>query len=271
MTNYCILPRAILRITGDNAAKFLQALITNDIYSNTTIYAMMLSATGRYALDFFITNVSNGYILETDITTLSALILRLRLYRMRSKVEIEDITDKYQVIYSREKIDIDSLCTYQDPRFNKMGFRAVTLKEYSKNSISTDLYTEDKYLYAIPDGNTDLIPDKSMPQEYGMDHLNAISYSKGCYLGQEVICRTKTQGVIRKQIFKITSDVSLQSIEHGTPILADKDKIGILCSSHNNCGISLIRTEDYVTKKQMHLTIAGIPITLHVPEWVNNI
>lgn len=289
---YQILNRAVVKITGEDAATFLQALVTNDIYSASTVYAMMLSASGRYVFDFFITNLGSGYILETDISNLEPLIAKLRVYRMRSKVVIEDITNDYFVSYTRTNIEIPgTLVSYKDPRFSKMGFRHVVFTNSDFNlphchpradgdpelkldsclhGNDNDSYNQDKYLYSIPDGNIDLVPDKSMPQEYGMDYLNAISYTKGCYVGQEVICRTKTQGVIRKQVFSVTADASLEGLEHGTPIVSGSDKIGILCSSYHNCGISLIRTEDYLARKQMRLTLASIPITLTLPEWISS-
>jgi folate-binding protein YgfZ len=269
MTQYQILKRAVLKVTGEDAPAFLQAIITNDIHLSRTVYAMMLSPSGRYLFDFFITNMGSGYILETDISNRDPLTRKLQLYRMRSRVVIEDITNDYFVIYARDNIEIPgTLISYKDPRFSKMGFRYIA---YISHHVTTDdLYNQDKYQHSIPDGNIDLLSDKSMPQEYGMDYLNAISYTKGCYLGQEVICRTKTQGVVRKQIFNVTADTSIEGLEHGTPILAGGDKIGTLCSSYHNCGISLIRTEDYVTRKQMRLTLESIPITLNIPEWISS-
>ncbi len=267
MMHYQVLNRAILKITGDDAAKFLQGIITNDIYSQGAIYAMMLGANGRYLFDFFITNLDGGYFLEADIVNLEELISKLKLYIIRSKVKIEDVTSKYQIVYSKTSLEgAYILRSYQDPRFRRMGFRAIVS---GQSLVSTsNIYFEDKYLYAIPDGNIDLIHNKSMPQEYGADHLNAINYSKGCYLGQEVICRTKTQGVVRKNIFKITANQDLSHIPQGTPLLAADHKIGLLCSAYHNFAISLLRIEDYELYKQMHLTLSGIAITLEVPEWM---
>ncbi|MGV2432252.1 MAG UNVERIFIED_CONTAM: hypothetical protein LVQ98_02480 [Rickettsiaceae bacterium] len=72
-----------------------------------------------------------------------------------------------------------------------------------------------------------------MPPEYGAEELNAISYSKGCYVGQEVISRTKYQGEVRKKIYKISSTESLENIEYGTEIISKAKKIGILLSANN--------------------------------------
>ena len=66
----------------------------------------------------------------------------------------------------------------------------------------SDLYLEAKYEFGMIDGDTDLKYEKSIPIDFAANELNAISYTKGCYVGQEVISRAKYQGVIRKKIYQ---------------------------------------------------------------------
>jgi folate-binding protein YgfZ len=259
------LNRGIIKISGNDASSFLQALITNDIYGSATIYAMMLSPQGRYLFDFFITNTGNLYWLETDLSSLSDLIAKLKLYRLRSNVVIEDVSDAYSIVYSHELLPRDKVCEYQDPRFEGMGMR--TIVSGGSELATTDLYLRDKYAYAIPDGEFDLIRDKSMPQEYGMDMLKCIDYTKGCYVGQEMISRTKYQGVIRKQIFKIVAESDLSGFEQGSQVTASGTKIGVLCSSYLNEGIGLIRLEDYNTNLGAQFYINGLEVRLEIPAW----
>jgi len=258
------LSRGILKITGDAAGKFLQSIITNDITTDGAIYAMMLSPQGRYLFDFFIVNLDGAYILDTDLYSLDALVTKLKLYKLRSNVVIENISNDYSVVYSRKPLFLSKMCEYKDPRFEKMGLR--TIVKAVGNLGHTDIYLQDKYQYAIPDGEIDLIRDKSMPLEYGMDLLHSIDYNKGCYVGQEVISRTKYQGVIRKQIFKIIAQEEL-SASQGLEIMASNKKIGTVCSCYKNQGIGLIRTEDYETSGDEDVTIGDISVRLELPEW----
>ncbi len=213
--------RSLIKITGVDAAKFLQNLVTNDVCSeNKVIYAMMLSPQGRFLFDMFIIKTDDSFLLDVFDGTKELLMKKLGMYKINLKVTIDGLCEE----------DI----SYKDPRSELLGHGSS--------------YLEDKYEYAIPDGGIDLLYDKAMPQEYGAEELNAISYTKGCYIGQEVISRTKYQGEVRKKIYKITSDSDLSDIPHGTEITSDAKKIGIFCSGHKTNGIALIREELYSQK-----------------------
>ncbi|MCC8406722.1 MAG: folate-binding protein YgfZ [Rickettsia endosymbiont of Sceptobius lativentris] len=328
--------REIIKIIGLDSIKFLQNLITNDICKSivnsvglgyktrgakpiiigeTTsnevgesksidynyCYTYLLNNQGRYLFDFFVYvhNLEEIY-LDIDKSNKAALIEHLNFYKFRSKIQIIDCSDEYKVIYSPQKLDIDTLVTSRDPRYSMLGFRSimssrglttgsrntgkqdwtpwsshgVTERESPSSTISlcgsenpASLYLEDKYNFAIIDGVEDLITDKSIPNMYGAEELNAISFNKGCYVGQEVISRAKYQGVIRRKIYKITADEYLSSLVKDEEILADDDKIGVICSSYRNKAIALIRGEKYLTCKEADITVKGIKINLSLAPW----
>lgn len=265
-----LLDRGIIKVTGDDAARFLQTLITNDINSSP-LYAMMLSPQGRYLFDFFISEAGEEYWLETDKSSVKALAAKLKLYKLRAKILIEEVSDNYSLYYSHAPLDIEKVVEYRDPRFDKLGFRTIAAnhpKIAPLDQAKKNLYLCDKYHYAIPDGETDLIYDKSMPQEYGMDSLHCIDYHKGCYVGQEVISRTKYQGVIRKQIFKIAGDEELSGLVQGEPIVAGEYKVGVLCSTYQNLGIGLVRLEDYEKHKGTQCYIGNKRVGLEKVKWM---
>ncbi|CAN7943512.1 unnamed protein product, partial [Ixodes pacificus] len=239
--------REVIKIIGLDSVKFLQNLITNDIKKNNYCYTYLLNNQGRYLFDFFVyvPNLEEIY-LDIDKSNKAALIEHLNFYKFRSKIQIIDCSEK--VIYSHQKLDIDTLVTSRDPRYTMLGFRSIY--DGDPASFNEKLYLEDKYNFAIIDGVEDLITDKSIPNMYGAEELNAISFDKGCYVGQEVISRAKYQGVIRRKIYKITADEDLSSLVKDEEILADNDKIGVICSSYRNKAIALIREEKYLADKE---------------------
>lgn len=289
--------RGIIKITGADSTKFLQSLVTNDITSANVIYALLLSPQGRFLHDFFIYKVvapavlaqaeiheasdylhddtildsrlcrndtseyENNivYLIDIDITGKQTFIETIKKYVLRAKVFIEDISDEYAIMYSR----IARVDSYKDPRMPKLGYRTIVRGE----DESLVEYIEDKYKYTIPDGAIDLIYNRSMPQEYGLDLLGGISYIKGCYVGQELISRTKSRGVIRKKIMRVESDEDISALPKGSPILADGTEIGTLCSAYNNVGIAIIRTDIQPNFQRMRLTINNISVSLSIPEW----
>lgn len=260
--------RSVIKISGTDSAKFLQNLVTNDLLSCVdTIYAMMLSPQGRFLFDMFIIKVEDGYLLDVFTGTKDLLIKKLRMYKINMQIEIEE-KEGLCVAYvssSDKASEIAGIRLYKDPRYYNLGYRAIldsSLQECSKS------YEQDKYKYAIPDGGIDLLYDKAMPQEYGAEQLHAISYTKGCYVGQEVISRTKSQGVVRKKIYKITADFDLSTILHGAEITMNGVKVGIFCSGYLQEAIALIREGDSgVFGKDTSCSLDGRDIIINVAQW----
>ena len=268
--------REVIKIIGLDSVKFLQNLVTNDIKKSKYCYTYLLNNKGKYLFDFFvyIHNFEELY-LDIDKSNKATLIDHLNFYKFRSKIQIIDCHDKYQVIYSHQKLDIDTLVTSRDPRYTKLGFRSIvngTLKDtldplcHSRED-KNPIYLEDKYNFAIIDGVEDLSFNKSIPILYGGEELNGISYYKGCYVGQEVISRAKYQGVIRRKIYKVIADEDLSSLVKDEEILADNDTIGVICSSYHNKAIALIRVEKYLAVKESGITVKGISIELSLAPW----
>ncbi|QQV75224.1 tRNA-modifying protein YgfZ [Rickettsia tillamookensis] len=275
--------REIIKIIGVDSGKFLQNLVTNDICKSKYCYTYLLNNQGRYLFDFFVYVLSLEEIyLDIDKSSKAALIDHLNFYKFRAKIQIIDCSEEYEIVYSPQKLDIDTLVTARDPRYAKLGFRSISevgviprldrgihsnIYEIPWSSHGMTIYLEDKYNFAIIDGVEDLIMDKSIPNMYGAEELNAVSFDKGCYVGQEVISRAKYQGVIRRKIYKVTSEEDLFSLVKDEEILADNEKIGVICSSYRNKAIALIREEKYLACKKSDITVKGIKINLSLAPW----
>ena len=247
--NYQILDdRSVLEIQGTDNIKFLQSLTTNDISKkDQLIYSYLLSPQGRFLFDFF--SYYNGKTILLDVADNSAelLLKRLNLYKMRSQIEITTCND-LRILYSDTQHH-DTI-SQRDPRYHRLGYRSfVTNNAELQGTAISNLYLNDKYSHAIPDGTYDLEYDKSFPQEFGAEELNAISFDKGCYVGQEVISRTKYQGVIRKKLFKL--NLTQSNINWGETLADDlsiyqaEQKIGKICSLHQDIAIAQIRINLY--------------------------
>jgi folate-binding protein YgfZ len=132
-----------------------------------------------------------------------------------------------------------------------------------------NLFINDKYKYSIPDGATDMIQNRSIPIEFGAEELNAISYNKGCYIGQEVVSRAKYQGVIRKKIFKLEFTknefgTDIANIATGAEItdLECKIKLGVYCSGVQGLAIALLREEKIKELKLRSLELKELDDTI---------
>ncbi|WP_375331363.1 YgfZ/GcvT domain-containing protein [Candidatus Tisiphia endosymbiont of Oplodontha viridula] len=262
--------RAIIEVAGDDAMNFLHNLTTNDIKNNNYCYSYALNNQGRYLFDFFVLKLSaTRLFIDINVNQSDLFKNHLVRYKLRAKIEVNDLTNIYQVIYSKQQLEFNG---YKDPRYDQLGFRSIVSKDVPITAGTAGLYLQDKYNFAIVDGYEDLIFNRSIPVEYGCEELNAVSYTKGCYIGQEVISRTKYQGVVRKKIFKLS--VNIDSINTGSSdiakddeIMANNTKIGVICSSYKNNAIALIRVDDYHSLQNTVITVKNQIVSLCVPPW----
>lgn len=239
--------RLILMLTGKDCSRFLQNIITNDISVNNYCYTYILNSYGRYLLDLFIFKVTDReFFLDLNKNEFLNFINLLEMYKLNFNLKVLELYDSYYVSYSKVELKGDNIVfSIKDPRFNLLGFRSIQKKTKGEQYLEKNsLYIKDKYEYAIPDGNVDLISGKSIPLEYGAEELNAISYTKGCYIGQELMSRIKYQGVIRKKIFKITSEKNLELWRRSVILNNNNISIGSICSSYQTEAIALINTDE---------------------------
>ena len=204
MAIYHLNYRCVIKVSGKDAGGFLQGIISNDIESvneSTNIYALMLTPQGKILYDFFIYNHEEGYFLDIDKEYAEEIILKLKMYKLRSDVVIEK-TDNLNVYFD----DSDGSKEKKDPR--GWGSRFITSTELKASDIGN--YHEQRIVKLIPEYNKDIKPGEFFTHHLGMDDIGAISYTKGCYVGQEVVARSKYKiKDIKKKLYSAISDTNL--------------------------------------------------------------
>ena len=227
---YTRLPnRASIILSGDSVDDFLQNLITQDINllkSQPLIYSCLLTPQGKFLFDFFIYKDKNAYIIDCEGgVRANTLLQRLSMYKLRAKIELEfhDDIEVWQV-FSAEELEVadNSQLTFRDPRHELCGYRCYQKPE-TFTETSFDKWDEFRIRLEIPDGSRDLIPDKSFIHEGRLDDFNAVSYKKGCYLGQELVSRMHHRGLTKK----ILRCVEIENIPEKTELRSSCGKIGL--------------------------------------------
>jgi len=250
--------RSIISISGKNKFTFLQGLVTNDIRDIESekldiLYTLMLTPQGRFMYDFFIFCDGDRILIDHESQFTSEIISKLSLYKLRSDVVINGSKDQYKIIFIDQKCDsIESgeYC-FPDPRDSRLSFRAYIPNDRLESFLQRNKLLEENSMYdsrlyelCIPDPHKDMIQTRSFPLEYGMENFHAISFDKGCYMGQENTARTKYRGTVRKKLFKFITDSTIKNIDIGTEIYHGDSKIGMFCSSHGSIGKALLRIEE---------------------------
>lgn len=288
--SYAFLPnRSILSVSGPDARQFLQGLISNDmrkVSSERAIWAALLTPQGKFLHDFFITERDGAFFLEVETHRREDLIKKLKLYRLRAKVDLIDESPHLVVaVIFGDPITWPQLSDegaaaafgtgkiYRDPRLSAAGLRlvssvqdAASLSDKGYREVSVDDYDQWRLGLGLPDGSRDLVLEKATLMESGFDELHGIDWSKGCYIGQELTARMKYRGLVKKRLVPITASGTIP--EPGTIILKDGSDVGEIRSSRGRMGLALIRIDVFAAASSVQLRGLNQEITAHLPSWM---
>ena len=236
-----------IEVWGQDRANFLQGLITNDIYkcndTKTSIYSCFLSPQGKFLADFFIVKFDNHYLIEIHEKYFDSFYSKLRIYKLRSKVEFKENADLLSLIIFSKHIPLFNKNTifYNDPRKNNLGIKAYMDKKSNDLKLITKLKEYEFETYKqilmknlVPNSTTDLIENKSLLLENNFQNINAIDWNKGCYIGQEITARMKYRSLLKKKIYVL--ELLSGKISPGDEIIQGGINIGSVIS----------KTEQYV-------------------------
>ena len=226
---YILEDRGILFVQGKDAKGFLQNLITNDIdkvNETNSCFASLLTPQGKYLFDFLVVKHKNGYFLDCEKIQIENLYNQLDLYKLRSKVEILNLSNEFVVAaLSNEKflefeeaknqpgftIKYREDPVFLDPRKKELGARIIinleklylSLKKLDLKASNVDEYYKFSHETGIAQKNTDQLKNKIFGIECNFEELNGIDFKKGCYVGQENTARIKLKNKLSKRLFPI--------------------------------------------------------------------
>ncbi len=209
--------RGVVSITGPDAAKLLQGLITNDmalLEQAPAIHAALLTPQGKIMFDFFVVGTAQGLWLETSREIAPSLTKRIAMYRLRANAEITDVSAVYDVLAvwdgagDADAADIGA-AVYQDPRLAALGARVVAPAGTVNTNASAESYHAHRIALGAPEGGKDYTFGDTYPHEADFDLLSGVSFTKGCYVGQEVVARMQNKMVVRKRVVKVRGSSDL--------------------------------------------------------------
>ena len=229
--------RGFIQVNGPEAKDFLQNIVTNDIEkvtSDSTVFSSILTPQGKYLFEFFVLKLKDSYLLECEKKSTAEIIKLLNFYKLRSKVDFVDLSEKYvAAVISLEKfkeISVSSLSkgnttsyqndpVYVDPRNNKLGAKIIsklenihlTIKKLNLKIADKKKYYSKSFELGIPQVDLNKLKEKIFGVENNLDELNGIDFKKGCYIGQENTSRIKIRNKLRRRMLpvqKISGNVS---------------------------------------------------------------
>uniref|UniRef100_UPI00398E931B putative transferase CAF17 homolog, mitochondrial n=1 Tax=Pristiophorus japonicus TaxID=55135 RepID=UPI00398E931B len=300
---YGLTHRRLLRLRGRDAGTFLQGLVTNDVEAlvsgpSEALYCHLLNLQGRTLFDVILYRLHKSQeeeptiLLECDATLLDDVQKHLKIYKIRRKVDISPCADLslWAILPFEQSTETGSalgenakkvvVCTH-DPRTDAMGWRLVLSKfddplDVVSESILGDIqdYHRHRYKIGIAEGVKDLPSGVAIPLESNLVYMNGISFTKGCYIGQELTARTHYTGIIRKRLMPIQLDNPLPPV--GVPekaqIVTESGKsAGRLRNYEGDVGLAMIRLA-FANEPLLVRTTGDVLVQLRasVPDWWPN-
>ena len=240
--------RAGISVSGADARTFLQNLVTNDVdtlQANDATFAALLSPQGKILFDFLIVCVDDEhFLLDTAAETASALAKRLSMYKLRAKLTIGLTPQHIRAAWGGS--DLQDGVRYRDPRHPDLGLRAIVdIGDVIGDAANYDAH---RISLGVPQGGADLASGHVdfawgdiFPHEANMDLLHGVSFTKGCYVGQEVVSRMQHRGTTRRRIVNATVDGPTPA--PGSDIRAGETLLGTFGSAAGSAGLANVRID----------------------------
>ncbi len=241
--------RGVVKLSGDDAKTFLNGLVTSDVTKlvpGSARFGALLTPQGKIVTDFLVTESTNGDLYLDCARMLAApLAQKLGFYKLRAKVTVENISDRFAVIAGWDGDPATSDIIFIDPRDARLGHRIIAPSERAgidgAEMVDAAAYDAHRIALGVPSGGVDFGYNDAFPHEANMDRLHGVDFDKGCYVGQEVVSRMQHRGTARTRIVRMTIDGL--SPAPGTAITAGDKIIGVLGSAGGGRGLALLRLD----------------------------
>jgi folate-binding protein YgfZ len=281
--NAAFLPdRGVVKVAGEDAQNFLNGLLTTDVSRlkpGLGRFGALLTPQGKIIVDFLITEApaghGGGYLIDCPKALAETLTTKLKFYKLRAKVTVENLSDNLGVLAAWDGTPAAQPdLTFTDPRDERLGLRILIpagLAEKLAALIGAEFvdataYEAHRIALGVPRGGLDFMYGDAFPHETNMDRLAGVDFDKGCYVGQEVVSRMQHRGTARTRSVKVLLEGP--SPEAGATILAGDKPVGTIGSTAQGKGIALVRIDrvaDALDAGQP-LTAGGLDVRLAEPE-----
>jgi folate-binding protein YgfZ len=195
MTNTSLTDRAIIRLSGEGVRDFLQGLITNDVLGDLPVWAGLLTPQGKALFDFLVWEDGDDLLIDCEKDQAAALAKRLSLYRLRRPIMIA-VDEMLAVHWSLE--GTIGVC---DPRSAALGKRWIAAPDREATG-----WHAHRLSLGIVEGRAELGSDQSLWLECNAREQNGVSFTKGCYIGQENTARMHHRSKANRMLAVVTAE-----------------------------------------------------------------
>jgi tRNA-modifying protein YgfZ len=266
MTRLAQLPaRSVVEVAGEDRVAFLQGLVSNDVAEASpgrAVWAALLTPQGKWLADFFILSDGERLLLDCAGERAPLLVQRLSRFRLRSRVTVANAGLAVHAGWDGTPDDLPpTAVAAPDPRLPDAGWRILAAAALPATATEAE-WDAHRLALGLPD-TADLEAEKTLLLEAGFAELHGVSWTKGCYMGQELTARTRYRGLVKRRLVPVTVSGPLPA--PGTPVLHDAAEVGTMRSGRDNAGLAVLRLDALEAKT---LTCGAATLTPHLPAWL---
>jgi hypothetical protein len=231
--------RVLLAVTGEEAGHFLEGLVTSQLPDDRSVVgSALLTPQGKLMFSFLISRTSEGFLMECDVQEQADLIKRLTLYKLRAKVAI--VPDDRAVYAGLDAAAPEK--GFIDQRHSEMGVRCYGEAEGASEDPSG--YQAQRAALGVLEGPEEILAGQDFPHDVALDLTGAVSFSKGCFVGQEVVSRVKHRGTARRRPILVKGE----GLEAGIELFAGDRGVGTIRLANGNKGVAVVRVDHLAGK-----------------------
>lgn len=255
------LPRRVIAVRGAGARAFLDNLLTHSVGQaapRRPVYAALLSPQGKVLTDLIAWDDAHGLLLDVAEARADDLARRLRLFKLRAKVEIAEAA-----------LGVFAFAgDTPDPRLAALGTRALLPEGPAFDPAAFTAYEAHRVALGVPDLATDAGVEEIFALEGLLEELNGVDFKKGCFVGQENVSRMKRRATTRRKLCRIAYAGPAPAF--GSPVLAGGVAIGEMRGGIEGVGLALLRLDRAREKLEAGegLEVGGRPVRLDPPDWL---
>lgn len=259
--------RAVLEVAGEDRVAFLQGLVSNDVAQaapGRAVWAAFLTPQGKWLADFFIFAESERLLLDCERGHAAMLLQRLSRFRLRARVALREAPEGFAVhVGWGGAPPPEGIPAAPDPRLPEAGWRALAPAPLPEADAGAEAWDLHRLRLGLPDGSRDLEAEQTVLLEAGFDELQGISWTKGCYMGQELTARTKYRGLLKRRLVPVAVAGPLPA--RGTPVASEGAEVGQMRSGRDGRGLALLRLEALDGRP---LRCGDAALTAEIPSWM---
>lgn len=252
--------RALISLSGPDTISLLERTVTHSVSAwqvGEWRYGGLLTPQGKVIADYLACHVASGHILlDTAAEAAEDLEKRLRLFRLRSQVDIRTETSLALVLDEAAR----------DPRSDDLRGRKL-VDPSQAGEVLSDWATR-AIAAGVPEWGRDFGMADVFPSDVNMDLMGGVDYRKGCFVGQEVVSRMYRRGKIRKRTLVLEGE----GLEAGGELRAGEGPaLGVVTSAAGGLGLAQLRLDRLAASEALGETlhVNGREVALKRPDWLD--